>query len=440
MPEISTRLWLSSPHFFPTYGGAQNRYRHYIPGLIARGLDVRVMAGTPPIHERSEVDICAGWYDKEPGTWLPSSSLNGVPIERIRLPDEEGGERSEMFYNALLNVCQRPYDGAKVVQQLTNLKPDALPWIRSIKRTGAAISYSISQFPKWPQKPFKRIFRRAGYRKVYSEFDAIVTNSESIVGFLHEIGVTTRIEYIPNGVDLQRFHTARSDGETREALKLRQHLGIPSHHKVISTVGAVIPRKGQDKIVKAWRQLLPRFPNTHLLIIGPRTDALNPKLNQFSNSINEIIEGSGAGHQVHFTGLVDDVESWLRASDIFVLASNREGTPNSVLEAMASSLPCLVTPYTGISQSIGKPGEQYQLVERNPDSIATALSSLLEDDELGRRLAERGRLFVTELANQTRSLDRYARLYEELSEISLSRRFPRGTLRPHVQELAPFGR
>jgi glycosyltransferase involved in cell wall biosynthesis len=366
--------------------------------------------------------------------------LNGAPIERIRLPDEEDGVRSEIFYNALLNVCQRPYNGAVVLQQLAYLKPDALPWIRSIKKTGAAISYSISQFPKWPQKPFKRIFRRAGYRKVYSEFDAIVTNSESIVGFLQDIGVTTRIEHIPNGVDLQRFHTARSDEENRETLKLRQQLGIPPHHKIITTVGAVIPRKGQDKIVKAWRQLLPRFPNTHLLIIGPRTDALTPRFDQFSNSINEIIENSGLGHQVHFTGVVEDVGSWLRASDIFVLASNREGTPNSVLEAMASSLPCLVTPYTGISESIGKPGEQYQLVGRNSENIATALASLLEDDESGRRLAERGRLFVTELADQACSLDRYARLYEELSEISLSRRIPRRTLRPQAHELAAFGR
>ena len=397
------------------------------------------MAGTPPIHERSDTDICAGWYDPVPGTWLPPSSLNGAPIERIRLPDEEGGVRSEIFYNALLNVCQRPYKGAVVLQQLTYLKPDALPWIRSIKKTGAAISYSISQFPKWPQKPFKRIFRRAGYRKVYSEFDAIVTNSESIVGFLQDIGVTTRIEYIPNGVDLQRFHTARSDEEKHETLKLRQQLGIPPHHKIITTVGAVIPRKRQDKIVKAWRQLLSRFPNTHLLIIGPRTNALTPGFDQFSNSINEIIENSGLGHQVHFTGVVENVESWLRASDIFVLASDREGTPNSVLEAMASSLPCLVTPYTGISESIGKPGEQYQLVGRNSENIATALASLLEDDEPGRRLAERGRLFVTELADQACSLDRYARLYEELSEISLSRRIPRSTLRPQAHELAASG-
>jgi glycosyltransferase involved in cell wall biosynthesis len=185
--------------------------------------------------------------------------------------------------------------------------------------------------------------------------------------------------------------------------------------------------------------LLPRFPNTHLLIIGPRTDALTPRFDQSSNSINEIIENSGLGHQVHFIGVVENVESWLRASDIFVLASNREGTPNSVLEAMASSLPCLVTPYTGISESIGKPGEQYQLVGRNSENIATALASLLEDDESGRRLAERGRLFVTELADQACSLDRYARLYEELSEISLSRRIPPGTLRPQAHELAAFG-
>ena len=191
---------------------------------------------------------------------------------------------------------------------------------------------------------------------MYNAFDALVTNSEAIEQFLRNIGVTTRIEYIPNGVNLQRFHPVRSEQERQARQALRDRFGIPAHHKVIAVVGAIMPRKGPDIVLQAWRSILPQFPDTHVLFVGPRADTHDPKLKKFGDEIAELVATSGAAHQVHFAGIVDDVENYLRAADIFILASNREGTPNSVLEAMATGLPCLVTPYLGISAGIGRAG------------------------------------------------------------------------------------
>jgi glycosyltransferase involved in cell wall biosynthesis len=416
-----TRLWLASPHFYPTYGGAQNRYRSYIPGFLQRNLDVRVMTGTPQIEERSESDTEAGWYEAKPGTWLPQITLDGAPLERIRLPDSKKKSRTRIYYDALVDVCQRPYNGPVVAQLLTNMRPEALPWLRRLQQNGVATLYSVSQFPTWPQQPLKRILRRPGYQRVFNEFDALVTNSEAIQEFLREIGVTTRIEYIPNGVNLQRFHPARSEPEIQAALALRKRFSIPADHQVIVTVGAVMPRKAPDEIIKAWCLLLPRAPNTHLLFVGPRSDKHDPKLVKFGGKIADLIDTSGAADKVHFAGVVDDVESYLRASDIFILASKREGTPNSVLEAMASGLPALVAPYIGISAGIGRAGEHYQLVERNPDAIATALCDLLENPALRSEWGDRGRRYVIENADQNVSLDHYAELYEELGAMALRR-------------------
>jgi glycosyltransferase involved in cell wall biosynthesis len=417
-----TQLWLASPHFYPTYGGAQNRYRSYIPGLLQRNLDVRVMTGTPQIEERSESDIESGWYEAKPGSWLPHTTLDGASLERIRLPDSKKRSRTQIFYDALVEVCQRPHNGPVVAQLLTNMRPEALPWLRQLKNSGVATAYSVSQFPTWPQKPLKRIMRRRGYQKVYNEFDALVTNSEAIEQFLREIGVTTRIEYIPNGVNLQRFHPANSSQEQQAGQALRERFGIPTDHQVIVAVGAVMPRKGPDQVIKAWRLILARFPNTHLLFVGPRSDTHDPKLVKFGSEIAELIKTSGATDKVHFAGIVDDVESYLRASDISILASKREGTPNSVLEAMATDLPCLVTPYIGISTGIGRAGEHYQLVERNPEAIAAALGGLLESPALRQEQGARGRRYVVENADHNVSLDRYAELYEELGAMALRRK------------------
>lgn len=414
-------MWLTSPHFYPTYGGAQNRYRSYIPGLLERGLDVRIMTGTPLLEERTESDSQAGWYQAHPGEWLPVSTLDGAPLERIRLPDSKKRSRTQIYYNALLDVCKRPSAGPVVAQLLTNIRPGAEPWLRKLKNNGIATVYSVSQYPTWPQKPFKRIFRRRGYQRVFNEFDALVTNSEAIREFLREIGVSTRIEYIPNGVKLDRFHPGRTEQETQARESLRQRFGIPQGHTVVVAVGAIMPRKSPDLVIQAWRKMLSQQPNTHLLFVGPRTDTHDSRLKDFGREIAGLIETSAAPEQVHFAGIVDDVENYLRAADIFILASKREGTPNSLLEAMAVGLPSLVTPFIGISASIGEAGRDFQLVERRPKAIADALSSFLEDGNSAQRLAQAGHAYVSGNLDQQLSLDRYAEIYEELGALAARR-------------------
>jgi glycosyltransferase involved in cell wall biosynthesis len=380
------------------------------------------MTGTPQIGERSESDTEENWYQVASGTWLPRTVLDGAPLNRIRLPDSKERARTRIYYDALLEVCQRPADGPVVAQLLTNIRPGALPWLRQLRNRGIATLYSVSQFPTWPQKPLKRILRRRGYQKVYNAFDALVTNSEAIKDFLREIGVTTRIEYINNGVNLQRFHPAVSTQELEAKKSLRSRFGIPMEHKVIVAVGAIMPRKGPDKVLDAWRQILPRYPDTHVLFVGPRADTHDPKLEKFGREIADLVANSGAASQVHFAGIVTDVENYLRAADIFILASDREGTPNSVLEAMATGLPCLVTPYLGISAGIGQAGEHYQLVDRDPEAIASALTGLLEHETSGEALGNKGLRYVIENIDQQNSLDRYAELYEELATAAANQR------------------
>jgi glycosyltransferase involved in cell wall biosynthesis len=416
-----TRLWLTSPHFYPNYGGAQNRYRGYIEGFLQRGLDVRVMTGTPRIEERFESNTKIDWYKSVPGTWLPQTVLDGASVERIRLPDSKNSTRTDIYYNALLEVCQRPANGPVVAQLLTNMRPEALPFLHKLKNRGVATVYSVSQFPKWPQKPLKRIFRRRGYQQVYNEFDALVTNSEAIEAFLRDIGVTTRIEYIPNGVNLQRFNPAQSAPEPNTRQALRDRFGILADHRVIVAVGLLRPRKRPDLIIQAWRQVLSRFPDTHLLFVGPQGSSKDPSLGRYSTEIAELITASGAADRVHFSGMVDDVENYLRAADIFILASKREGTPNSVLEAMAVGLPCLVTPFLGISGAIGQAGEHYQMVEPSPESIAGALTELLCSPDLAAARGRAGQSFVNENLDQRHSLDRYVELYEELAAVAAKR-------------------
>jgi glycosyltransferase involved in cell wall biosynthesis len=221
------------------------------------------------------------------------------------------------------------------------------------------------------------------------------------------------MEFISNGVDLPRFRPARDAAERRAA---RQSLGVSDERrKIITTVGAVHPRKGSDLLLEAWSHLAGRFPEAHVFIVGLRKDLTYPKLADFRERIQHLCSASGAPERIHFPGLVRNVETYLRASDIFVFPSQREGMPNVVLEAMATGLPVLLTPFVGLAEDFGQAGRDYILAPREAQAVAANLAALLEDEALRSELGERARNWVRDHLSIETSLDRYAALYYELA-------------------------
>jgi glycosyltransferase involved in cell wall biosynthesis len=226
--------------------------------------------------------------------------------------------------------------------------------------------------------------------------------------------VRTRIETIPNGVDLDRFHPVASAADEDERSARRETLGIAADELAIATVGAVMPRKGHEVVLEAWLGLAKRFPTAHLLLIGPRADRHDPKLQGFRRRLEDLVASSGASDRIHFVGMAHDVEAYLRAADVFVLASQREGLPNSMLEAMATGLPCVTTPFIGISARIGQPEKHYLLADRRAHALEAALARLLENPSLRKALGVAACRWIVDTLDLERSLDRYAALYEEL--------------------------
>ena len=184
---------------------------------------------------------------------------------------------------------------------------------------------------------------------------------------------------------------------------------------MITTVGGIMPRKGSHLLLEAWAQLAVEFPHVHLVLVGPRKDLEQPGLKNFRNQLRKSVSTSGAPERVHFTGLCKNVEEYQRASDIFVLPSEREGMPNSVLEAMASRVAVIVTPFKGLSHDLGTPGTHFLLCDRNVTDLASALRLLLKNPAQRSKFAAQGYQWIRENMNIERSLDRYAALYHELA-------------------------
>jgi glycosyltransferase involved in cell wall biosynthesis len=413
-----TRLCLASPLFYPTYGGAQLRYRRYLPGLRERGLDIQVFAGTAGPEDMTPEDVSARWKAYRWGAQLPIEQVDGTPVHRVRLPNRKDAVRRWFFNQSLYRHCRNPQYRPEVLQLLGTIRIGSIPWIWALKRLGIAALYSVTTASKVTRQTDGVDIRLARFRVLFNTMDCIVTNNRPLAEALREMGVVTRVEIIANGVDLERFSPS---AEPEATTALRGRLGIGPDELMILAVGAVMPRKGSDLLINAWSRLNAEHPNTHLVFVGPRHDSTESHHESFQDEIDRRVAASGAPERIHFVGLTEDVPSYLRAADIFALPSKREGMPNAVLEAMACRKPVVMTPFEGLSDDLGHPGRQYLLTDHDLDALSRALLRLVEDRELRDSLAEQGWRWIRENMSLERSVARYAELYEELAALARNR-------------------
>ncbi len=170
------------------------------------------------------------------------------------------------------------------------------------------------------------------------------------------------VSVLPNGVDWERYALA-------EPASLSQ-FGIPEGARTILGVGRLHPQKGWRHLLNAVEPLLKDDPVLHVLIIGegPQRKALEAWVRQHELS-----------RQIHFPGWQADVAGIMRSSDMLVLASEWEGMPNVVLEAMAGGLPIVATDVAGVAELM--PDDQHNELIKPNDTLGlrAGIQRVLQD-------------------------------------------------------------
>lgn len=198
-----------------------------------------------------------------------------------------------------------------------------------------------------------------------------------------------------SGVDADRFRPGPSAVEAE----------LPPGPRVVFT-GRLHPQKNLEFLIRAWtiatRDL--GAPGT-LLLVGDGPDR---------RSLEESARAAGIGDRVRFVGAVADPSEYLRASRIFVLPSVAEGMSNSLLEAMATGLPCLASRIGGNLDLI-EPGRRGDLLPTDhPEPWARTLRDWLANPELAARLGAESRRLVEERHALPRVVDRYLEIYRTI--------------------------
>jgi glycosyltransferase involved in cell wall biosynthesis len=193
------------------------------------------------------------------------------------------------------------------------------------------------------------------------------------------------------GIDLEKFRPAAAD----EKLLARKELGLDDDALVAAFSGAILHRKGIDFAVEIWLQVARARPQAQFVILGPEYN-LSMRASDIYSLLQERIKSSGMERHFKFLWSPPSVEAVLRllhAADIFLFPSRKEGTPSSVMEAMACGVVPVITPLDGFAGVVVRDQVEGLVLqpEDGVESSAQRIIRLLEDEGRLRRLAESGR-------------------------------------------------
>lgn len=248
--------------------------------------------------------------------------------------------------------------------------------------------------------------------------DRIVVLNEQQRREIHEefgVGRAEQFSIIPLGLDLNVFAHWRERGQ-----EFRAELGIGANDLLIGIVGRLTEIKNHELFLRAVaackKEFAPSSPAVRFVIVGD--GVLRAELEQQAESLDLM-------NDVVFVGSRRDVENIYPALDVVALTSRNEGTPLTLIEAMANARPTIATAVGGVVEMLGAQVESaaanFTVCERgisvapdDPSAFAAGLTRLAGDAVLRRETGARGLQFVTEQYSLDRLLRDIKNLYSEL--------------------------
>lgn len=274
---------------------------------------------------------------------------------------------------------------------------------------GSLFAWSLSQ-GRWRKNLAWYAFMRRMLQHAY----AIHVTDRSEEEAVRLLGVTTRIETVPNSINIDEV------GEVPQRDRAREVLGLPAGGRYALFMSRIHPKKGLVELLSAWEEERMAESGWQLLIVGPESDpayvaevrglAARPSM---AGSVRLLPPVYGPGRLDYFA-----------ASDLFVLPSHSENFGNSIAEAMLAGLPVITTsgtPWSDIATqglgwyiSLGPAELRGALREASHAPLATLQS-------MGRR----GQEYVLARFSRTAIREKVWRLYNDtpspLSGVNVAR-------------------
>jgi len=222
--------------------------------------------------------------------------------------------------------------------------------------------------------------------------DLVITPSQHLKNFILNLGFKNKIETVNNGITIPEESTKKFTNDQTN----------------ITIVSRLVTHKNIEKIIEAISDL--NNPLIKLNIIGD-----GPELNQ----LQSIALRSDQKENIIFHGKLhrDDINNIFLNSDIYIQASNYEGLPHSLLEAMSYGIPILCTPVGECKELLGNEDRGYKLdLPVSKDNIKSKIKEIISQKNTATKKGEEGKLFVSEKYNLPNTFNLYKNLFTKLLE------------------------
>lgn len=175
---------------------------------------------------------------------------------------------------------------------------------------------------------------------------------------------------------------------TPEVVSKASEIQVPGSFTFLF-VGRVVRAKGVDELVAAFSRLIVKHHDVTLFLVGPFEDDVDPIGMETRRLIASCTEIKALGPK---TGV--ELLAYYAASDCFILPSHREGFPNTVLEAGAMGLPCIVTDINGSREIIKNGYNGLVISTKDVDALYHAMEQMLVASDSRNAMASVARSYV----------------------------------------------
>ncbi len=211
----------------------------------------------------------------------------------------------------------------------------------------------------------------------------VVSQLNTVKHLEAKIGKPEQYRLVYSGVDVERLKALRYGPET-----VRAKFGIPAHHRIVVWIGRLAYQKDPQNFVRAAAQVCRDVLDVTCLMVGD---------GPLRAEVEALIDELGMHGRILLTGFRDDVAELLSSASVLGHSSRFEGMGRVISEAMLLGVPVAGTAVDGVAEAIesGKRGGLLVPPEQ-PEQLAGALRTLLEDRELAARLTAEGKAWAWE--------------------------------------------
>ncbi len=304
-------------------------------------------------------------------------------------------------------------------------KPDVVLFItEEAESVGGLVSYFVrfKSVVRVAGSGIVTCFHGTGFNKrilkypmssLYKRSDRVIAVSNYTKSLLEGIGVDNqKIRVIYNGVKSSLLENPVNIENTD---LLKKKYNIDKKDKVIITVARVLPRKGQDYVIRALPGVLEKVPNLKYLVVGE---------GKFRQEFEKLAVELGVSGNVVFTGGVENssIVDFLDLSDLFIMPNRAwnnkvEGLPNSIIEASARGKAVIAGNHSGSVEAVLHEETGLLVDSTDPEKIGKALIEVLTDSKKLKEYGANGKDFIRNNFREEIMIKNYFNLIEEVSDL-----------------------